>query len=113
MSDAPRRDAAPGVNPLEVLSRSRALWNRERLDLASDEVLAQLLDRGSLEDWRALHRLLSDNTREALALRDRVERVAREAPIGLPHFWRAVLAGLGHPVDWASEPKGPPGAAAI
>ena len=31
---------------------SPALWNRTSADLASDEVLAQLLDWGTREDWR-------------------------------------------------------------
>lgn len=39
------------------LARSRALWNRSHLDLRSDEILAQILDRGTLEDWRALYEL--------------------------------------------------------
>jgi hypothetical protein len=34
-------------------------WNRSRLDLASDEVLAQVLDRGDVEAWRELYRLAS------------------------------------------------------
>jgi hypothetical protein len=46
------------------LSTSRALWNRDRLDLESDEVLAQLLDRGELEAWREIYRLVArDDTR--------------------------------------------------
>ena len=34
------------------LAHSRALWNRTHLDLRSDEILAQILDRGSMDDWR-------------------------------------------------------------
>src|SRR6185295_17723263 len=33
------------------LTRSRALWNRSRLDLESDEALAQILDWGELDAW--------------------------------------------------------------
>ena len=35
-----------------AMDRSQALWNRSRLDLRSDEQLAQLLDRGELSAWR-------------------------------------------------------------
>ncbi len=31
------------------LEKSTALWNRSRLELDSDEVLAQILDRGEIE----------------------------------------------------------------
>ena len=34
-----------------AISSSRALWNRSGLDLASDEVLAQILDRGEIAAW--------------------------------------------------------------
>jgi hypothetical protein len=47
------------------LKSSRALWNRSELGLRSDEILAQLLDQDSLEDWRALARL----AKEAASLR--------------------------------------------
>ena len=100
-------------DPLEILSRSRALWNREKLDLESDEVLAQLIDRGSLEDWSALYRLLSAEGAEARRLRARVHAVLYKAPSGFPHFWLAVLSGLGHPVDWTIEPRKDPGEALI
>ena len=56
--------ALPPSSPesLAVLARSRALWNRSALDLDSDEVLAQILDYGSLADWRALYVLMSDGS---------------------------------------------------
>ena len=38
------------------LERSRPLWNRTTCDLESDEVLAQILDRGELAVWRDLYR---------------------------------------------------------
>ena len=34
---------------------SRALWNRSALDLRSDEILAQILERGDLASWRVLY----------------------------------------------------------
>ena len=47
------------------LSQSRALWNRTGLALESDEVLAQLLDRGEVAAWRELYRLASGPGEEA------------------------------------------------
>ena len=78
------------------MERSRALWNRKTLDLSSDEVLAQVLDRGSLQDWGALYRLAA---RDA-ALRGRIKRIVTDVPLPLPRFWLAALASLGEPVDW-------------
>jgi len=86
----------------QPLARSRALWNRSRLDLESDEVLAQILDRGELEAWRALYRL----AREDADLRRRIKRLIGVAPIALPHFWLAALTVLGEAVDYdASLPR--------
>ena len=42
---------------------SRALWNRSQLALESDEVLAQLLDRGEVSTWRALYQLARTDRR--------------------------------------------------
>jgi hypothetical protein len=78
-----------------VLSRSRALWNRTALDLRSDEVLAQILDRGEMDAWRAIYRL----ARRDPELRQRIRRVVATVPLPLPHFWLAALASLGEPVD--------------
>ncbi len=100
-------------HPLEVLGRSRALWNREKLDLESGETLAQVLDRGSLEDWMALCDLMRGEEGEARRLRERVYAILYQAPIGYPHFWLAVLAGLGVAVDWTREPKRDPGEVAL
>jgi hypothetical protein len=99
----------PLMEPLEVLARSRALWNRQRLDLSSDEVLAQILDRGSVEDWRALYRLMAEGGTEAHQLRGRVLRILLTVPTGRPHFWRAALSSLGHAIDWTGEPRRDPG----
>ena len=77
---------------------SRALWNRTTLDLSSDEVLAQLLDRGTMSDWRKLYRLAgSDPT-----LRGRLKRIVLTVPVPLPRFWLAALASLGEAVDWGA-----------
>ena len=53
------------------LARSQALWNRHRLDLRSDEALAQILDRGDLDDWREIYRLAAEDA----ALRRRIVRL--------------------------------------
>jgi hypothetical protein len=99
--------------PLEILAGSRALWNRERLELSSDEVLAQILDRGSIEDWRALYQLLAGEGADARELRDRTHRILFTVPTGRPHLWLAALSSLGHVVDWKREPKKDPGEADI
>ena len=78
------------MNPLDVLAQSPALWNRARLDLRSDEILAQLLDRGTLEDWRALYEL----ARGDAALRERIAELARTVPMYLPHMWLAAMRAL-------------------
>jgi hypothetical protein len=81
--------ATPSIGP-------RALWNRGMLDLRSDEVLAQVLDRGELADWRALYRLAHGDAR----LRARIRRLVLTVPLPFPHFWLAALASLGDPVDF-------------
>jgi len=83
------------MTAMETLERSRALWNRDRFDLGSDEILAQLLDRGSLEDWRALYAI----AREDAALRARIVTLVRTVPMYLPHFWLAAMESLGAAVD--------------
>lgn len=71
-------------------------WNRSRLDLDSDEVLAQILDRGDLDAWRELYRLAAvDET-----LRARILAVVRRVPLPYPWFWLAALASLGKSVEW-------------
>lgn len=74
----------------------RALWNRDTLELQSDEVLAQILDRGELADWRELYRL----ARSDGPLRERIGRLVRTVPLPLPHFWLAALASLGDRVEF-------------
>jgi len=78
-----------------ALTRSRALWNRSVVGLRSDEVLAQILDRGEMEAWRALYRLARADPR----LRRRIADVVRTVPLPLPHFWLASLASLGEDLD--------------
>lgn len=78
-----------------ALARSRALWNRRALDLGSDEVLAQILDRGEIAAWRDLYRMARTDGQ----IRSRIHRLVLTTPVALPHFWLAALADLGEPVD--------------
>ena len=79
----------------DALSRSRALWNRVALDLRSDEVLAQILDRGDLADWRELYAIAKGDPE----LRRRIADVIGRVPLPLPRLWLAALARLGEAVD--------------
>jgi hypothetical protein len=81
------------------IETSRALWNRSGLDLASDEVLAQILDRGELASWRVLYGLAETDAR----LRARIKRIVLTVPVALPRFWLAALASLGEAVDLGAE----------
>ena len=78
------------------LAGSKAFWNRSVVDLRSDEQLAQLMDRGSVEDWAVLR----DLALEDAALRSRMREVVERVEIGFPGFWLALLASMGEPVDW-------------
>jgi hypothetical protein len=80
-----------------TLSSSAALWNRDRLDLSSDEILAQILDRGDLGDWRELFSLASRDP----GLRRRIAGIARRVPLAYPGFWLAAMASLGEQIDWS------------
>ena len=82
-----------------ALETSRALWNRDRLDLASDEVLAQILDRGELEAWREIYRLASQPGDEAAELRRRILRLCRTVPLAFPHLFLAAVGSLGEPLE--------------
>jgi hypothetical protein len=79
-----------------ALERVVVGWNRRHLDLASGEVLAQILDRGDIEAWRELYQLASTDT----ALRHRIHSVVRRVALPYPGFWLAALASLGDPIDW-------------
>ena len=81
------------------LATSQALWNRNRLALESDEVLAQLLDRGELEAWREIYRLAAAPGAEGRALRERILRLCRTVPLSSPHLFIAAMAALGEPID--------------
>ena len=78
------------------LASSKALWNRSSVDLRSDEQLAQLMDRGSVDDWAALRDLAMAEP----ALRTRMSGIVERVEIGFPGFWLALLASMGEPVDW-------------
>lgn len=78
--------------PMET---SRALWNRSQLTLESDELLAQILDRGEMAAWRVLY----EQARTDLQLRARIKRIVLTVPVPLPRFWLAALADLGEHVD--------------
>jgi hypothetical protein len=81
-----------------AIMHSRALWNRVA-DLASDEFVAQLLDRGEIDVWRVLYRL----AREDPALHRRIKAVALTVPLPLPRLWLAALASLGEEVDLGAD----------
>jgi hypothetical protein len=74
---------------------SRASWNRQ-IDLASDEALAQVLDRGTMAEWRKIYRLAQGDA----MLRSRLAALVARVPLPLPHFWLAALASLGEDVYW-------------
>ena len=80
-----------------ALERLVVSWNRSHLDLASDEVLAQILDRGDLEAWSELCRIASTEP----ALRRRILGVVGRVALPYPGFWLAALASLGEDIDWS------------
>lgn len=81
---------------MTALERSRALWNRQGPLVLTDEVLAQVLDRGEPEAWRELYAL----ARTDADLRRRIVGIVRSVPLPLPRFWLAAMASLGEPVDF-------------
>ena len=88
------------------LATSQALWNRSRLAIESDEMLAQLLDRGELDAWRELYRLASGPGEDAAALRRRILRLCRTVPLSFPHLFIAAMGVLGEPIE--TYPDVPP-----
>ena len=62
-----------------ALERAVVSWNRSRLELESDEVLAQILDRGDLAAWRELYALAASDPR----LRRRILEVLSRAAAAL------------------------------
>jgi len=92
---------------VRALERTVVGWNRNSLDLASDEVLAQILDRGDLAAWRELYRV----AREDRVLRIRILGVIGRVAVPYPGFWRAALASLGETIDWTIPLPGDDGPA--
>jgi hypothetical protein len=90
----------PAVTLVKVLppdlANSPALWNRSKLDLNSRETLVQLLDRGTLTDWRALYALAQQDR----VLLGRLVDIVETVPLPTAWFWRAALASLGVAVDY-------------
>lgn len=85
---------------MSAIDHSRGLWNRSHVDLESDEILAQILDRGALAEWREIYaRAVSD-----LPFRKRLLAIVGRVPLPYPAFWRAALANLGEPIDWTGAP---------
>ena len=85
-------------------ARSRALWNRDAADLASDEVLAQVLDRGEPAAWREIYGLAAGPGPEARALRMLILGLVSTVPVAFPHLWLAAMRALGESVDGLPEP---------
>ena len=81
------------------LATSRALWNRAGFALDSDEVLAQILDRGELEAWRELYRIASGSDEQAAELRQRILRLCQTVPLSFPHLFIAAMGALSEPVE--------------
>jgi hypothetical protein len=92
---------------IPAIERAVVGWNRSRLELRSDEVLAQLLDRGDLAAWQELYGLLAADPE----LRRRLLALLRRVPLPYPAFWLAALASLGEPIDWTIPPPADPGIA--
>jgi len=90
-----------------ALERAVVGWNRSRLDLDSDEVLAQILDRGDLAAWRELYALAAKDQH----LRSRILGIVGRVPLPFPGFWRAAMSSLGERVDWSAPVPSDPGIA--
>ena len=81
-------------------STAAVQWNRTRFDVRSDEMLAQVLDRGDLAAWRELYALMAEDP----ALRRRILNLVSRLPLPYPAFWLAALASLGESIDWSVPP---------
>jgi len=64
-----------------ALERAILGWNRDRLDLASDEILAQILGRDDLAAWQELYALAAADP----ALRRRLLVLIERVPLPYPH----------------------------
>jgi DNA-binding helix-hairpin-helix protein with protein kinase domain len=89
------------------LTQSRALWNRTSADLESNELLAQILDRGELEAWREIYRRASGPSEEAAALRQRIIHLCRTVPLAFPHLFLAAMGALGEELNPYPEVPAP------
>jgi hypothetical protein len=67
--------------------------------LESDEVLAQLLDRGEVEAWRELYRMASGRDEGAAALRRRILHLCQTIPLSFPHLFIAAMGAAAGPVE--------------
>ncbi len=90
--------------PADLPLRSRALWNRTSDVvtpdvLASDEMVAQLLDRGELDVWRWLFAHAQADER----LAHRMAHMIATVPMATGYFWAAALANLGLRVNVAHD----------
>jgi hypothetical protein len=81
-------------NDWEHLSERGRHW--AGLDLRSDEVLAQVLDHGSLDDWRELFALASGDPWFSSS----DPRCGAPRPDCLSGFWLSALVALGEDIDW-------------
>lgn len=81
---------------IKAMERFVVSWNRTQLDLRSDEMLAQILDRGDPASWQELYALAAG----APQLRKRILDLVRRVPLPYPCFWLAALSALGEPIDW-------------
>jgi hypothetical protein len=67
--------------------------------LESDEVLAQLLDRGEIEAWRELYRMASGPGEEAARLRRRILRLCQTVSLSFPHLFIAAMGAIEGPIE--------------
>lgn len=58
-------------------------------------MLAQVLDRGTMADWRMLYASAQVDPE----LRRRLHRLVLTVPLPLPRFWLSALVSLGESID--------------
>lgn len=63
-------------------------------------MLAQILDRGGLDDWRELYRLAAQDA----SLRRRILDLCATVPLAMPHFFIAAMGALGDVVEPYPDP---------
>jgi hypothetical protein len=69
------------------------------MNWGSDEVLAQILERGTIAEWREVYRRAEVDS----LLRQRLSQLVLTVPLPLPRFWLAALGNLGADVDVAAS----------